>query len=71
MKRRVEVARALLGQPKVLFLDEPTRGLDLPAKREMWNLLRRLAAESEVTAFLSPTFAVDADFALNSGGSSR
>jgi ABC-2 type transport system ATP-binding protein len=53
MKRRVEVARALLGRPKVLFLDEPTRGLDLPAKREMWNLLRRLAAESEVTTFLS------------------
>ena len=44
MKRRVEIARALMGRPKVLFLDEPTRGLDLPAKRDMWNLLRRLAA---------------------------
>ncbi len=44
MKRRVEIARALMGRPKVLFLDEPTRGLDLPAKREMWNLLRDLAA---------------------------
>jgi ABC-2 type transport system ATP-binding protein len=53
MKRRVEIARALMGNPKVLFLDEPTRGLDLPAKREMWNLLRRLAAEEKVTTFLS------------------
>lgn len=53
MKRRVEIARALLGRPKVLFLDEPTRGLDLPAKRDMWKLLRRLAATESVTTFLS------------------
>jgi ABC-type multidrug transport system ATPase subunit len=53
MKRRVEIARALMGGPKVLFLDEPTRGLDLPAKHEMWNLLRRLAANEGVTTFLS------------------
>jgi ABC-2 type transport system ATP-binding protein len=53
MKRRVEIARALMGQPKVLFLDEPTRGLDLPAKREMWNLLRRLVVDENVTTFLS------------------
>jgi ABC-2 type transport system ATP-binding protein len=53
MKRRVEIARALMGRPKVLFLDEPTRGLDLPAKREMWGLLRRLADTESVTTFLS------------------
>jgi ABC-2 type transport system ATP-binding protein len=53
MKRRVEIARALMGSPKVLFLDEPTRGLDLPAKREMWALLKTLAATQEVTTFLS------------------
>ncbi len=53
MKRRVEIARALMGQPKVLFLDEPTRGLDLPAKRDMWRLLRDLAATEQVTTFLS------------------
>jgi ABC-2 type transport system ATP-binding protein len=53
MKRRVEIARALMGRPKVLFLDEPTRGLDLPAKRDMWRLLARLAATENVTTFLS------------------
>ncbi len=53
MKRRVEIARALMGSPKVIFLDEPTRGLDLPAKREIWNLLRNLAATEQVTTFLS------------------
>ena len=53
MKRRVEIARALMGRPKVLFLDEPTRGLDLPAKRDLWSLLRRLAATESVTTFLS------------------
>lgn len=53
MKRRVEIARVLMGRPKVLFLDEPTRGLDLPAKRDMWSLLRQLAATEDVTTFLS------------------
>ena len=53
MKRRVEIAHSLMGKPKVLFLDEPTRGLDLPAKREMWDLLRRLAVTENVTTFLS------------------
>jgi len=53
MKRRVGIGRALMGSPKVLFLDEPTRGLDLPAKRDMWSLLRRLAATQNVTTFLS------------------
>ncbi len=53
MKRRVEIARALMGGPKLLFLDEPTRGLDLPAKRKTWRLLRELAARENVTTFLS------------------
>jgi ABC-2 type transport system ATP-binding protein len=53
MKRRVEIARALMGDPKVLFLDEPTRGLDLPAKRDTWKLLQKLATRESVTTFLS------------------
>lgn len=53
MKRRVEVARAFLGRPRILFLDEPTRGLDLPGKREMWGFFRHLARSEKVTIFLS------------------
>jgi len=53
MRRRMEVARAMLGNPRVLFLDEPTRGLDLPAKRETWAWLRDVAIERGMTIFLS------------------
>lgn len=53
MRRRVEIARAMLGEPRVLFLDEPTRGLDLPAKRELWEWLRGVVRARRLTLFVS------------------
>lgn len=53
MKRRTEIARALVGKPRILFLDEPTRGLDLPGKRQVWDILLDLARQENVTVFVS------------------
>lgn len=44
MQRRLLIARAALGEPRVLFLDEPTIGLDPQVRREIWNMIRRLRA---------------------------
>lgn len=52
-RRKVEIARALLAKPSVLFLDEPTRELDLLAKRAVWQALRAEQANSGMTLFLS------------------
>jgi ABC-2 type transport system ATP-binding protein len=52
MKRKVELARALLHDPAVLFLDEPTRELDLPSKADIWKLLHAAARERRATVFL-------------------
>ena len=45
MQRRLLIARAVLGRPKVLFLDEPTIGLDPQVRREIWNMIRRIKAQ--------------------------
>jgi ABC-2 type transport system ATP-binding protein len=52
MKQRLAIARALLHQPRLLFLDEPSRSLDPAATRRLHSLIRGLVAESEVTIFL-------------------
>ena len=61
MRRRLEIARGLLHKPKVMFLDEPTLGLD-PASREvMWKYVRRLVEEEKITVILTTHYMEEAD----------
>ena len=52
-KRRVDIARALIHTPKLLFLDEPTTGLDPKTRRDIWQLIRNLQNETGMTVFLT------------------
>ena len=47
-QRRVSIAMALIGQPKILFLDEPTLGLDVIARHELWDLIRELKGQTTI-----------------------
>ncbi|MFZ5557516.1 MAG: ABC transporter ATP-binding protein [Pseudomonadota bacterium] len=60
MKRRVLIAKALAHEPEVLFLDEPTAGVDVELRREMWSLVRRLRA-SGVTIILTTHYIEEAE----------
>jgi ABC-2 type transport system ATP-binding protein len=60
MKRRVMIAKALSHQPEILFLDEPTAGVDVELRRDMWNLVRRLR-ESGVTIILTTHYIEEAE----------
>ncbi len=61
MIRRLEVAQSLLHQPRVLFLDEPTVGLDPVARQAIWDHLMRLRSETEMTIFLTTHSMEEAD----------
>ncbi len=60
MKRRVMIAKALSHEPKILFLDEPTAGVDVELRRDMWELVRRLR-ESGVTIILTTHYIEEAE----------
>ncbi len=61
MRRRLDLAMALVHQPKILFLDEPTTGLDPVSRRDVWNEVRRLNRELGITIFLTTQYLEEAD----------
>jgi ABC-2 type transport system ATP-binding protein len=61
MKRRLEIARGLLHHPRVLFLDEPTLGLDPQTRRSIWNYLLDLRARENLTIFLTTHYMDEAE----------
>jgi ABC-2 type transport system ATP-binding protein len=61
MRRRLEIARGLLHTPKVLFLDEPTLGLDPQSRNQMWTHVKSLNETEQVTVFLTTHYMDEAD----------
>ena len=61
MRRRLDLAMALVHQPRVLFLDEPTTGLDPVSRRDVWREVRRLNRELGITIFLTTQYLEEAD----------
>src|ERR1051325_10037196 len=61
MRRRLEIARGLLHTPKVLFLDEPTLGLDPQSRNQMWTHVKKLNETDQVTVFLTTHYMDEAD----------
>src|SRR5205823_6852727 len=60
MKRRVMIAKALSHEPQILFLDEPTAGVDVELRRDMWQMVRRLR-DSGVTIILTTHYIEEAE----------
>ena len=61
MQRRLDLAMTLMGSPRIIFLDEPTAGLDPRGRRTMWDLVRRLVRTKAVTIFLTTQYLEEAD----------
>jgi len=61
MRRRLEIARSLLHTPKIIFLDEPTLGLDPQTRNQLWTHIKRLNAEEQVTVFLTTHYMEEAE----------
>src|SRR5580658_731819 len=61
MKRRLEIARGFLHTPKILFLDEPTLGLDPQSRNQLWTLVKKVNEAEKVTVFLTTHYMDEAD----------
>lgn len=61
MRRRLEIARGLVHSPKIMFLDEPTTGLDPVSRTNVWEMIRRLRDESRLTILLTTHYMDEAD----------
>jgi len=68
MKRRLDLALALLHNPRILFLDEPTTGLDVQSRTSLWEEVERLAREEGTTVFLTTQYLEEADVLANRVG---
>jgi ABC-2 type transport system ATP-binding protein len=61
MRRRLEIARGLLHEPRILFLDEPTLGLDTQTRNLMWDYVQKLSQEKEMTIFFTTHYLDEAE----------
>lgn len=61
MRKRLDIAGGLLHRPKVLFLDEPTVGLDIQTRRKIWEYIKKIHKEFDMTIFLSTHYMEEAD----------
>jgi ABC-2 type transport system ATP-binding protein len=68
MKRRLDLALALAHRPRILFLDEPTTGLDIQSRTALWDEVARLAGSDGVTVFLTTQYLEEADALANRVG---
>ena len=59
-RRRVDIARALINKPKILFLDEPTTGLDPKTRKNIWDMIRTLQKDNNMTVFLTTHYMEEA-----------
>jgi ABC-2 type transport system ATP-binding protein len=62
MRRRLEIARGLMHSPRVLFLDEPTIGLDPQTRRSIWDYIRMLKESEEITIFMTTHYMDEAEW---------